>query len=502
MANEDCTYVGAKRLSPQRVGDAGTLPWRRSLERTGWLLVIVLTLVFVTSVALLGHMLWRSVARLEEIGAHVEHSELMRRADQELEQALLVALASDTPVDALTLARVRSRLREARNAELDLDPTTSEQLGRVLHMLASAASLPPARLLPANELMDRILAAEGEARVSMLSRLGGDSRREFALALGLFASLPLLGLFVSLTLRQQIVHPLRELHGLLSRLADGRFESVPVESVPQMLLPLFRNYNYLVSRLQELEEQHRLRARTLEAEVRAATEAILEQHRSLARAERMAAVGELTAGLAHELRNPLAGILMSMSNLRSESEDPDVTERLGSVIDEMQRLTRLLNQHLSKMREAPEAVRPVELDALVEELVALVRYQVPQNVSLETDIPPELRCLLPRDRIRQALLNLILNSVVALGEAGGTVQVAAHSDGEQLRISVADDGPGFSDDFIHSGVRAFGSYRESGTGLGLAMVRRVALDLGGELKLTNRQPRGARAELVVPCRRA
>ena len=105
---------------------------------------------------------------------------------------------------------------------------------------------------------------------------------------------------------------------------------------------------------------------------------------------------------------------------------------------------------------------------------------------------------MPQDRLRQALLNLVLNAANVLDERGGTITVAATREASQLRITVSDDGPGFPAELLQNGIRPFFSTRERGTGLGLPMVRRFARDLGGDVSLGTRQPHGACVALVLP----
>src|SRR5262249_51814436 len=155
------------------------------------------------------------------------------------------------------------------------------------------------------------------------------------------------------------------------RLSRGEFTPMPLEEVDPLVLPLHRQFNDLVSRLRKLEEAHQARADSLEAEVRTATRALLEQHRSLSRAERLAATGELAASVAHELRNPLAGIQMTLSNLRADLTDPELVERVDLVVNEVTRLSRLLNEMLDASRHAPEPARTVKLAQLVDEVLTL-----------------------------------------------------------------------------------------------------------------------------------
>jgi signal transduction histidine kinase len=205
--------------------------------------------------------------------------------------------------------------------------------------------------------------------------------------------------------------------------------------------------------------------------------------------------------LAHELRNPIAGILLSLENMRRELPDAILRERMDAVVAELQRLTRLLNGLLQQSSHVPEPPRTVGVHQLLQELATLIRYQLPAHVRLTMHAPEGLRCRLPEDGIRQAVLNLVLNSVAVLGDTAGTVIVDVEYSHGALAIAVLDDGPGFPLTMLSGGVRPFVTSRESGTGLGLAIVKRFARDLGGELAIANRAPRGACVTLTLPCAR-
>lgn len=141
----------------------------------------------------------------------------------------------------------------------------------------------------------------------------------------------------------------------------------------------------------------------------------------------------------------------------------------------------------------------VGVHRLVQELATLIRYQLPSHVRLVTEAPEDLRCRVPEDGIRQAVLNLVLNSVAVMGDTSGTVTIHVEYRNGALEVRVLDDGPGFPDALLLGGIRPFVTSRESGTGLGLAIVKRFARDLGGELTIANRAPRGACVTLTLPC---
>lgn len=250
-----------------------------------------------------------------------------------------------------------------------------------------------------------------------------------------------------------------------------------------------------------MEAERKARAESLESEVRAGARALIEQHRVLAEAERMAAVGETAAGLAHELRNPLAGILAGLENLKREVADEPIARRTELLHQEGERMVRLLNAYLDSSRHAPEPVVMTDLGELVRDLLSLVRYQASPSVELSEDVEEGLECMIPPGRIRQSLLNLFVNSLQALGSSAGMVRVLAGRTDDTLVVEVKDDGPGFPEDLLAVAGQPFRTGRESGTGLGLATVRRTVVDLGGSMAIRNLEPRGASVVLKFPCQR-
>lgn len=481
-------------------GEGGTLVvWKRILERPPRMLASFLAVVIVAAVCLLGSMAWRDLGRLERIRGHVSHTARLQSTGMKLQESFVLDLTRHPEAGIAVRRDLRAEVATLRQHDSHLDPNTGPRLEELARLIEPGRLRDRENVLRAMTIVGGIARDERQAEARLLEKIGADARREVEVVLVIFASLPVLGLLGYWNLRQRIMKPLGDLQMLLAELANGTFAGVSPRDVHPVLVPVFQNYNQLVARLQALEAEHESRARSLESEVRAATQALFDQQRTLARTERLAVVGEMAAGLAHELRNPLAGIQMSLGNLRRDLSDPDLADRLSQVIAEIERLTRLLNQYLSAARHAPESARPVRLQCLVEDLLGLLRYQVPEHVHLECRVPADLDCTIPRDRTRQALLNLVINSVQAFGGKPGRVIVSALRDGKRAVLSVTDDGPGFPPDLLATGVRSFVTSRDAGTGLGLATVRRLVLDLGGDLQLDNIEPRGARVRLVLPC---
>ena len=478
----------------------GTMPvWRRSLQSPAQLLFFTLASLCVFTVAVIGVMAWRNIQRLDLIEADVENTVRIQRVSARSQKMLLAYLTDASSIDAAALAELRQDVALISEQPHFLQRETRGRLARLDQLLSHPAAQNESGMVAAVAISEQAAVGESTAQIDQLRGIREDFASEVQMALGLLCSLTTLGLAAAWVMRRRILAPLADLGSMFTKLGGGDFSPVAVEQVHAPLSPLFENYNHLVGRLQTLEAEHRSRAESLESEVRLAVRALLDQQRVLARAERLAAMGEMAAGLAHELRNPLAGIRMSLSNLRRDLSDPQLGERVTLVLSELDRLTRLLNHQLSEAQHAPEPSQRFEVRTMVDEIVQLLRFQVPESIKLDVAIEDDVDCVLPGDRLRQALINLVLNAEQALGAGSGTVKIRAHREDDRLVMEVSDDGPGFPQELLTNTARPFFTHREGGTGLGLAMVRRLALDLGGTLTLENLQPRGALARLVLPC---
>jgi two-component system NtrC family sensor kinase len=468
--------------------------------RPVWFPTVVTGFLLLVALGLLVGMSWQSLRRLESVQAELAKLSLLQRAALHLEELLIGELATPDGVDEAAVRQVRQELEQIQPLERGAEPETAKLLNAARLALSAIEVNPRDALVSSLTSISRVVEIEDRAHEKLVAEARRDTEFEFRIATSTLVVLPLVALVTLFLLRRRIFEPITRLGSLLDLLARQDYSPAAAHAIDPFLKPLYENYNRLVSRLTELEDQNRARQQSLENQVRAATHALLEQQRELAAAERLAAVGEVAAGLAHELRNPLAGIQMALNNLSREISDPDHGKRLALVINELNRMTGLLNGMLSQTRQEPETVREIQLASAVGELLTLVSYQISPNIRLEQEIPAQLVCRLPAGGLHQALLNLVLNAAQAIGRDGGKIMIRAAVQDGAVMMSVCDDGPGFPPTMLQGGIRPFASGRVGGTGLGLAIVQRFVGDLGGAMALENQAPRGACVTMTLPCR--
>jgi two-component system NtrC family sensor kinase len=481
---------------------AGAPPFRLPVRRLFWLPIVVSGVLVVLVLGGLVAISWHGLARIEPIQIHSVHIGRLRSIGLDMERVLFRGLRGPNHVTPDELVPLGTEVQRLVADEPDMSSDERTRLGNVAKLLVTGTEKPTDRLYAALAELRSVQDQERRRHNILLKSVADDMESELELSLVLVVVLPLAGLVALLILRRRIATPLNSLGDLLVQLAGRDYRPVPetaVDETAALVQPVFHSYNALVERLRRLEGEHRDREQTLEQEVRGATEALLKQSRQLARSDRLAAVGAVSAGLAHELRNPLAGIQMACSKLRRVVPDGEQSDRLDAVIAELKRLNRLLTERVDAARHAPEPLTQARIKDVVEQFLSLVRYQVPEGVSLVSDITDDIVCLVPEGGLRQALLNLVLNASQSMENTEGVVEICARREGENVVLSVSDNGPGFQEEMLAVGVRPFASGRAGGTGLGLAMVRRFAQDMNGELHLANLEPHGARVTLRLPC---
>ena len=473
--------------------------FKNFIYRPVWLPVAITVALFLLALALLFTTAWRGMDRLQPMQKHLERMNQTQAISLRIQKIWLDHVNRGTSIPPAAIADIRAdiaKMLASSNSNINPSITASQQHA---YEALNNKDIPPAEAITIalNEL-NHVLKSETVIHSALVHEARETAEFELGIATVTMIVLPGLGLLILFLVRKRILVPLSNLGWLMSQLAHKDYITAPTKDIDPVLEPLIDNYNDMVTRLAELEREHQARHDSLESQVRIAAHSLLEQQRNLAKAEQLAAVGELAARLAHELRNPLAGMQMALQNLQQEIDDREHIERLGLISNELERITALLNGLLDQARHHPEALRYIHFKNVVGDLLKLVRFQVPEHIEISMDIPDTLEWSLPENSLRRTLLNLVLNSRQAIGDAPGKILISARQQDRQLHVEVCDDGPGFPQALLESKPRPFHTTRPGGTGLGLATVQQFVQELHGTLTLHNIEPHGGCARLTIP----
>jgi signal transduction histidine kinase len=230
--------------------------------------------------------------------------------------------------------------------------------------------------------------------------------------------------------------------------------------------------------------------------------AALERYRaSVLRQENLAAIGRMTAGIAHEIRNPLGIIRGAGEHLQRVLDGAGINDEVAAFIpEEVDRLDQILEGYLAFGSDRQAPVESFDLGVCVQRGAALMTTELQlAGIGIDTTaVQPGLTVTGDPRRLQQVLLNLMINAKDAM-TAGGTITFGWEASAAGVVLTVNDDGPGFPDRESERLFEPFWTTKEKGSGLGLAMSRRIVEDMGGTLDVLNRQDRqGARAVIRLP----
>lgn len=412
--------------------------------RVRWWLTLAVVAVMAAGGAIIAFLGSRNLERLALVDARLREVGQFAGARASLQRQSFEFLPRTLPGDNVLVQDVRLQLLQANQLGDRLPPTVRSTLGE----LEAALQRPLVgrdALVASAVLLERIVQAEAEAQEQIFLDARSDIRRERTL---IYAGLVIITLLLVAAL------------WVAPRTASG----------PLRLL------------------------------ARAWLRGVLDQRRALLRAERLALAGEAAASLAHEMRNPLAGIVLGLQNLERDAPDP-LASRVRPLVAEIERVNRSLNEHLGALRAPAETPEPVDIGQAVAELAELLRYEAADRIAIETDVPPGTVCRTQPDRFRQVVLNLGLNAIQAMEGEGGRLRIRAAAREGTLELEVRDTGPGFPPALLEAVPAPFTTTRAQGTGLGLRLVRRTVTEMGGVVELSNPPEGGARVSIRIPCSR-
>ena len=296
-----------------------------------------------------------------------------------------------------------------------------------------------------------------------------------------------LGILLSLYLSWTVSRPIHDLTRAARRVASGDLAVEVPASGGGEIASLSRTFNEMVEQLRENRQ--------------------LEER--LHFAERSTALGRLASAVAHEIRNPLNFINLSIDHLRrggaggAAPQAQDVDAILESVKSEISRLNRLVGDFLSFGKPMRLHPRECAVPELLREVAALVDHKArDQGIALAVEAEPGLpQVLADPELLKTCFLNLMINAVDAMPEGGLlTVSVGRSSDepGPSLLVTVSDTGQGMAPEAVHAAFEPYFSTKDAGLGLGLALTRKIVSDHGGAITLDSAPGQGTRAQVRLP----
>lgn len=232
-----------------------------------------------------------------------------------------------------------------------------------------------------------------------------------------------------------------------------------------------------------------------------------EMEENLKRADRLAAIGKLAAGMAHEIRNPLASISGSIEILKEEGRASSRHQQLMNIVlREINRLNSLIEDFLLFARPSLPVKEPIQLNAMVEEVLRIFRHSPDFDalIQLHTTFQDELFIQGDAQQIKQVFWNLLANAAQAMPQ-GGDLRVHVRRHGPSLpdevlqgEISISDTGTGISDNEVEKIFDPFFTTKERGTGLGLSIVHRIVESHGGKISVSSQPGKGTTFTILFP----
>ncbi len=346
----------------------------------------------------------------------------------------------------------------------------------------------------------RDLVENGEKLVSAEKQFVRSSLESFRKLLVLYIGiLILLLVVVGRVLSRRIVVPLKTMEHGVDSVARGKQDHLPMPSRDREVVAVTNAFNHMLR--------------------------VLEQRRKdLVRSEKLMSMGTMLSGVAHELNNPLSNISSSCQILQEELDHPDpATQKLllGQIDEQTMRARNIVRSLLDFAREKNFRKEAVMLSPLVAEMLSFIRGSVPPGVSIHLDINPDTVILADKQRLQQALLNLVKNALDALGNEGN-IRISAkfhpaapvveddeifgrscQVDSSAVDITVADDGPGIAPDVLPRIFDPFFTTKDvgKGMGLGLFIVHEIIQEHGGCITASSEAGHGTLFHIRLPLSR-
>ncbi len=316
----------------------------------------------------------------------------------------------------------------------------------------------------------------------------------------------LLAVAVGLFVRGYVIRPLGEIVAATGSVAQGDLSHRIAMRRTDEIGRLAASFNQMTFSLQQAHADLRALNESLEHQVEERTTALRSAQAQLIQSEKMSSLGKLAASVAHEINNPLAGILTYAKLLIRMHEEGEFTDgmretcarNLRLVQRETERCSAIVRNLLDFARQRPPSLKDLDVSGVVEEALSLLAHRLQmQNVTLEKDLPPLPLVKADFGQLRQSFVNVAMNACEAMAN-GGTLRVASRAVGTSVEVRLTDTGPGIAPEHLSHILDPFFTTKEKGTGLGLSVVYGIIDRHGGTLDIQSEVGKGTTVVVRLP----
>ena len=284
----------------------------------------------------------------------------------------------------------------------------------------------------------------------------------------------------------------------------GAYDFIPKPITKDVLLNVVARAaekKRLTDEKRRLEQEIKRYAEELETRVAERTAELVETHKRLVAQERIAALGRAAAQVAHEVKNPLAGLLLYSLHLKSKADKLSENEvyLVDKIVETINHLNNRVEQILGFARPVNLAVRSENLNRMINDVLDLLRPQLTTNkVDVQLALGPQpVYASVDDSSMRGALMNLMLNAIEAMPH-GGTLSIAANQTDETLRLEITDTGTGMGEEEVKKILEPFYTTKERGLGLGMPYAKKVIDQHGGAISIDSQSGEGTKISITLP----
>jgi signal transduction histidine kinase len=355
-----------------------------------------------------------------------------------------------------------------------------DALVKLLKMQEDGHSKPPEDFIQIIQKQGKIITDELEEITRQESKFTRDLVVESRM-IHLIALIPvfILSVLVALFLMFNVDRPLKAIGDAIIKISRGDFQNIPEIHTGDEFESLVTSLNSMIKELNQ-------------------------RNKELMQAQKLASLGRLTSGVAHELNNPLNNISTSIQILLEELEDDDLEykkELLFGAEKEVERSKEIVRSLLEFARERSHTLKQAYFKDLVTNAVKRVQSQIPENITLTVDVPDDIQGLFSVLGIERVLINLIINAVQAMKHGGNiTIKSCKQESRSGFCFQVIDTGEGIPKEIISKIFDPFFTTKEvgTGTGLGLSIVYGIIDQHGGKIKVSSEEGKGTTFTCFLP----